>query len=140
MVLLIFGILAGALAYRLIAIGHETEQLEVDLVVRNIGVGLKLAIGERIMRGEEARIAELLEENPLNFLGETKVGAGETASLGAKRWRYVEATRELIYQTRQPAAFDGRVELRWHLAAHRDALGRTVGLGLESENDRLKAR
>lgn len=140
MVLLIFGILAGALAYRLIAIGHETERLEVDLVVRNIGVGLKLAIGERIMRGEEARIAELLEENPLNFLGETKVGAGETASLGAKRWRYVEATRELIYQTRQPAAFDGRAELRWHLAAHRDALGRTVGLGLESENDRLKAR
>ncbi len=125
-VLAVFGILAGALLNRLIAIEHETEQLEVALTIRHVHVGLKLAIGEKIMRGREAEIPALLDKNPLEFLGDTKVDAGETA-----HWRFDRDQRLLTYQPRQPEAFDGRTELRWKFAGHRDELGRMVGLGLE---------
>lgn len=131
-VLAIFGILAGALLSRLIAIEHETEQLEVALTIRHVHVGLKLAIGEKIMRGREAEIAALLDKNPLEFLGDTKeqvekVGAGETV-----HWRFDHDQRLLTYRPRQPEAFDGRIELRWQFVGHRDELGRTVGLRLEA--------
>ncbi len=125
-VLVIFGILATLLLNRLIALEHETEQLEVSLTLRHIHVGLKLAIGEHIMRGEEARIPELLGENPLNFLGQ-KVGSGGTAG----HWAYQPNARILIYRPRQPEAFEGRKELHWRYVGHTDSLGRTVGLQLE---------
>lgn len=126
-VLVIFGILAALLLDRLIALEHETERLEVSLTIRHIHVGLKLAIGEKIMRGQEADIAALLDRNPLEFLGEAqKVGAGGTAA-----WRYDPARRVLHYRPRQPAAFAGREELRWQYGGRRDELGRMVGLGLE---------
>jgi len=129
-VLAIFGILAGALLNRLIAIEHEAEQLAVVLTIRHIHVGLKLAIGEKIMRGREAEIEILLDKNPLDFLGDAKgqiekVGAGETA-----RWHYDPAQHLLCYRPRQPEAFAGRTELRWRFAGHRDELGRMVGLRL----------
>ena len=128
-VLAIFGILAGALLNRLIALEHETEQLEVALTIRHINVGLKLAIGEKIMRGHEVEIAALLEKNPMDFLGDTKakVGADETAG----QWAYQPTVRILIYRPRQPEAFEGRRELRWQYSGHTDSLGRTVGLRLE---------
>jgi len=126
-VLAIFGILATLLLNRLIAIEHETERLEVSLTIRHIHVGLKLAIGEKIIRGREEDIPALLEKSPLEFLGDAneKVGAGETA-----RWRYAPGDRLLSYRPRQPEAFGGREELRWRYAGHRDERGRMVGLGL----------
>lgn len=135
-VLAIFGVLATLLLERLVALEHETEQLEVSLTIRHIHVGLKLAIGERIMRGEEAKIAALVDENPLNFLGDTQkvgLGAGEGQNIGAGRtaWQYDPATRILSYQVRQPEAFDGRARLEWRFTGHVDTLGRNVGLRLE---------
>ena len=126
-VLVVFGILAHLLLARLVAIEHETERLEVDLTVRHINIGLKLAIGEHMMRGEESRIAALHAANPLDFLGQ-KVDAGETAS----RWQFTPHDRILRYQPRQPEAFDTQTELRWQLVGHQDTLGRTVGLKLEA--------
>lgn len=127
-VLCVFGVLAMLLLDRLVALERETERLEVALTVRHIHVGLKLAIGERIMRGEEARIAELLERDPLDFLGAAKVGAGGTAPGG---WSFDPADRTLYYRPRQPEAFEGRERLAWRLVGHADELGRTVGLRLE---------
>lgn len=128
-VLAIIGVLAYSLLDRLIALELETERLEVELTVRHINTGIKLAVGEAIMRGEEAHIAELLDENPLNFLGQ-KVGAGRTAS-GAKGWHYNPATRALSYRPRQPEAFGNQEKLAWRLRGHADEIGRTVGLRLE---------
>lgn len=126
-VLVILGILAAALFNRLLVIEHDTERLAVDLTIRHIHVGLKLAIGERIMRGRESEIAGLLTQSPLDFLGESeKVDIGETA-----RWHYHTAQRELSYRPRQPAAFDDHTELRWVFTGHRDEIGRMVGLRLE---------
>lgn len=134
-VLAILGVLAGSLLNRLIALEYETERLEVDLTLRHIDLGLKLAVGERIMRGEEARIAELAEANPLDFLGpdinrESVAATGRLPDL--TRWHYVPAKRDLTYRVRQPAAFEGKAELRWQFVASRDKLGRTVGLHLEA--------
>ena len=139
-VLAIFGVLATLLLNRLTALEHETEKLEVELTVRHINTGIKLAVADAIMRGEEMRIAALIEENPLNFLG-PKVGAGGTAqpdaaNMGAAPtlagWHYAADSRTLHYRPRQPAAFGGRDLLRWRYTSHTDELGRTVGLRLEA--------
>jgi prepilin-type N-terminal cleavage/methylation domain-containing protein len=132
-VLVIFGVLATLLFDRLVALEHETERLEVDLTVRHINIGIKTAVGERIMRGEEPRIAELLKENPMNFLGHApagKVGAGGTAYL-AGEWKFDPGSRILGYQPRQPAAFGGRTNLAWRFTGETDTLGRTIDLRLE---------
>lgn len=126
-VLAIFGILATLLLSRLVALEHDTERLEVSLTLRHIQVGLKLAIGERMMRGEDARIPELLQRNPLDFLAQQKVGAGETAG----HWQYEPASHTLRYRPRQPEAFAGHTQLEWRYTSHVDELGRTVGLTIE---------
>lgn len=130
-VLAIIGVLAHLLLDRLAAVERETERLAVDLTVRHIDIGLKLAIGERIMRGEEDRIAALLDDNPLHFLGTQKVGAGRTA---AESWHYDAASRVLTYRPRQPEAFGGSTQLDWRFTGHTDEIGRTVGLRLEPLN------
>jgi general secretion pathway protein G len=148
-VLVIIGVLAHILLDRLTTLEQETERLEVELTVRHINTGIKLAVADAIMRGEEMRIAALIEENPLNFLG-PKVGAGGTAqpdaaTMGTAQpdanpgtapaltgWRYDKASRTLSYRTRQPEAFGGREQLAWRYISHTDELGRTVGLRLEA--------
>lgn len=120
-VLAIFGVLATLLLDRLVELEHETERIEVDLTLRHIDIGLKLAIGERMMRGEETRIPALLEANPLDFLG----------TPAAQGWSYDAGSRTLGYRPRQPEAFGGRARLEWRYAGRTDELGRTVGLRLE---------
>lgn len=128
-VLALLGILATLLLDRLIEVEREAERLEVALTLRHIDIGLKLAIGERLMRGGEGRIAALLDANPLDFLDgmKKKVGAGGTAG----DWQYDPASRILVYWPRQPEAFAGRTQLAWRFTGHTDELGRTVGLRLE---------
>lgn len=139
-VLAIFGVLATLLLNRLVALEQATEQLGVELTVRHINTGIKLAVADAIMRGEEMRIAELIDENPLNFLA-PKVGAGETAQPDAANmgtaptlagWHYDKASRTLNYRPRQPQAFDGREQLAWRYISHTDELGRSAGLRLEA--------
>jgi len=126
----VLGILAGLLLDRLVDLEREAERLEVELALRNLGLGLRLAISEKVIRGEEASIGTLLEADPLEWLGAapTKVGASETAP----RWHYDTSTHILSYRPRQPAAFDGQEELAWRLAARHDGSGRVVGLTIEA--------
>lgn len=134
-VLTILGVLAAVLLGRLTNVEREAERLEVALAVRNMRTGLKLAVGELIMHGEESRIADLLNENPLNFLGNQIVpqdaerSADDTASRSGE-WMFSSATRELNYRPRQPEAFDGRKRLSWRLEGSRDARGRMLDLRL----------
>lgn len=127
----IFGVLAVALLVRLNAIQAEAERTEVNLTVRNIRVGIQLAIGERIMRGEEARIIEVAEASPIDFLGHRPRGFNEGRSAEASgQWAYDPIGRELSYVPRLPEAFAGARELRWRYVARLDASGRTVGASL----------
>jgi hypothetical protein len=131
-VLVIIGVLAHILLDRLTTLEQETERLEVELTVRHINTGIKLAVGERIMHGQESGIANLIDENPLSFLGQpAKVGAGETAST-LDSWHYEPDSRTLTYRPRQPESFGGRDLLRWRYTSHTDELERTVGLRLEA--------
>jgi hypothetical protein len=127
-VLVVIGALAHILLGRLITLEHETERLEVELTVRHINTGLKLAVAGAVMRGEEARIATLLTQNPLDFLGQHEDnGTGNTARL---HWHYEPDRRTLRYQPRQPEAFYGE-RLEWRFTGQQDDIGRTAGLRLE---------
>lgn len=128
-VVALLGILAAVLLDRLGELERQAERLEVELALRNLRMGLTLAIGEKVIRGEEAKLGELLDEDPLKWLGVVpqELGAGETAP----RWRYDPATHVLSYRPRQPTAFSGREALAWRLAPIRDAAGRTTGIGIE---------
>lgn len=130
----IVGVLAFLLQGRLLNLEAETERLEVDLTLRNARVGLQLAIGERLMRGEEHRLGELLETNPIKFLGREPQGyIGETTKRGGPgSWRYDERTRTLSYRPRQPAAFGGTVELHWQMRSSGVRGGRVSGIRIEA--------
>lgn len=135
-IIAIFGVLATALLVRLHAIEAEAERTEVDLTVRNIRVGIQLAIGERIMHGEEERIVEVAQASPLDFLGHRPRGfnAGARAPETSGEWAYDPLLRELAYLPRLPGAFGGAEELRWRYVARQDSSGRTVGASLVGLN------
>ena len=127
----IFGVLATALLTRLDTIQAEAERTEVDLTVRNIRVGIQLAIGERIMRGEENRISEVAEASPIDFLGRRPRGftEGRVAETSGQ-WAYDPVRRELSYLPRLPQAFADARELRWRYLARADASGKVIGVSL----------
>ncbi len=132
----IFGVLAAVLMQRLSAIQSAAERTEVDLTVRNIRVGIQLAIGEHIMRGEEQRIGEVAQASPVDFLGHRPRGfnAIATEPEASGEWAYDRLRRELAYRPRQPQAFGGAEELRWRYVARIDPSGRTVGASLVALN------
>lgn len=130
-IVVIFGILATILLVRLHGIEVEAERTEVDLTVRNIRVGIQLAIGERIMRGEEDRIVEVAQGSPIDFLGHRPRGfTDDKAAETSGQWAYNPVVRELIYLPRLPQAFDGAAELRWRYVARVDSSGKAVGASL----------
>ncbi len=131
----ILGVLAAALLVRLNDIQAEAERTEVDLTVRNIRVGIQLAIGERIMRGEEGRIIEVAQASPIDFLGHRPRGFtnGRFAEASGQ-WAYDPVRRELSYMPRLPAAFANATELHWRYVARLDSSGRTVGASLVGLN------
>lgn len=135
LVVTMFGILAAALLDRLVGVEQAAERTEVDLTLRNMRVGLQLAVGERLMRGQENRLAELVDANPVGFLGRIPSGyRGETSdSDGPGTWRFDPASHILAYRPRQPGAFAGREELRWRMGTQQATRGgRIQGIRLES--------
>ena len=131
----IFGVLAMALLMRLNAIQAEAERTEVNLTVRNIRVGIQLAIGDRIMRGEEDRIGEVAQASPIDFLGHRPRGFGAGSfPEESGQWAYDPVRRELSYLPRLPEAFADARELRWRYVARVDSSGKTVGASLVGLN------
>ena len=126
--------LVAALGYGLNEALATLEEARVDIVVRNMRSGLQVAIGERLMRGQDNRLGELLAANPLKFLAELpEAYVGETARQdGAGTWRFDPESRSVEYRPRHPGAFEGRRELRWRVLAVGTAAGRPVGLRLEA--------
>lgn len=131
----IFGLLAAIVLVRLEIVEAEAERTAVDLVLRNVRVGMQLAVGERIIQGEEHRIADILTANPLDFLAQRPpVGdaPGLPPVMGA--WTYDHRSHELRYHPRQARAFDDGKKLRWRLVPRIDSAGRTVGVALDEVN------
>lgn len=131
----IFGVLGTLLLVRLNAIQAEAERTEVELTVRNIRVGIQLAIGERIMRGEEWRLGEVAQASPIDFLGHRPRGFSEgRVAVEEGQWAWDPVQRELSYLPRLQAAFGDARELRWRYVARVDAAGKTVGVSLVALN------
>jgi hypothetical protein len=130
----IVGLLATVLLVRLAALEAESERLEVDLTVRNIRVGIQHAVGERVMRGEESRIPEIVSANPLSFLGHPASSSFAKSAQGRGGWSYDMQERELRYQPRSPGLSAESRDLRWRYVARRDSSGRIVGAALEAVN------
>lgn len=134
-VVAVFGILAAALLVRLNEIEAEAERTEVDLTVRNIRVGIQLAIGERIMRGEEESLDEITGASPLDFLGHKPRGYGDGRVAEVPgQWAYDPVRRELSYMPRSPSAFNGAYELRWRYLARTNPAGKASGAALVELN------
>lgn len=129
--LTMIGALAAVLLDRLLEVEREAERTEVGLTVRNMRVGLTLAVGERLMQGREDRLGELLDADPTAFLGQMPRGRGDGGT-GPGAWRFDRGTRILAYRPRQPEAFGGRSELCWRISAFGPIHGRIVGIALEN--------
>lgn len=130
----IAGVAALVLLDRLLGMERESERTEVMLTIRNIRVGLQLAVGEYLMRDQEDRLPEILEADPTVFLGRLPRGytATDNVAQDPGSWGFNPASRVLSYRPRQPEAFGGATELRWKLAGQRSSYGRMVGIRLES--------
>jgi hypothetical protein len=126
--------LAAALALVLNETQATMEEAQVDIIVRNMRTGLQVAIGERLIRGEDNRLGELLTANPIRFLNHAPEGyIGEsTLADGSGSWRFDPEKRVLEYRPRHRGAFGGQEALRWRLQAAGTPAGRTVGLRLEA--------
>ncbi|HQR04209.1 MAG: hypothetical protein JSR19_08455 [Proteobacteria bacterium] len=131
--IIVIALLGAVFLSRIADIERQTEQLAVDLTIRNIRVGLQLAIGERIMEGREDSLADLLVADPLEFLGRVPEGYFNEPGPppASARWHFSRARHELTYWPRQPEAFGGRRELHWQLRAVSVRGGRVDGLRLE---------
>lgn len=136
-VVALIGVLAAILLDRLITIQAEAERLAVSLTIRNMRTGLQLAIGERLMRGREDTLRELLSANPVTLLVRPPDGyVGDAAApAGAGSWRYDASRGVLEYRPHRPDAFEGRTALRWRLVARGDDGLRVRGLRLEPESE-----
>lgn len=134
LVIALVGCVSLVLATRLKGLEEAGERMEVELTIRNMRVGLQLAMGERIMKGEEARLEELIGANPVGFLGRTpaRYREGDGTDAGPGDWWFDPARRTLGYRPRQAEAFGATAALRWQVRARGRLGGRVVGLGLEA--------
>jgi hypothetical protein len=127
----IFGVLGALLLQRLALVEEYTERTEGDVTIRNIRTGIQLAIGERIVRGEQDRLAEVAAASPVDLLGKHPRGfVTAPAATAAGQWAYDPQGRELSYLPRRPGTFGDADRLRWRLVARTDAAGKVFGASL----------
>jgi len=132
-VAVIFAVLVAFLLGRLGDVQEEAERSEVDLIVSNIRAGLRMAVDQRMARGQGDDPGALLNRNPVEFLGSPPRGyvdaTGDTNGLGV--WYFDSKTRILAYRTRHPEVFEGKAELRWRIVSQTGGADNAAGLELE---------
>ena len=130
----VIGIVITAFLSRVDGIQAESERTEVELTIRNMRVGLQLAVGDHIMGGRDEQIRNLLERNPFRFLERLPSGYEGEAMLPSRAggWVYDPLRRVLAYQPRLKESFPGRELLRWHYEAVAAPGDRLAGLRISS--------
>lgn len=131
-VVCIFGVLALVFLERMERVQGDAERTEVQLTIRNMRLGMQLAVGELMMRGEEQRMGDLVAANPIRFLEKQPPGyEGEVTSPDRRGgWVFDPIRKEIAYRPRLPQAFEGRDELRWRYQSVAFAADRLGGLRL----------
>ncbi len=99
----VVGILATELLDTLRYTQEQTEKLVVESTIRNISAGLLAAVAERMFRGQDGRIRELLETNPVIWLEKPPAGyLGEFSSgpleVPPGAWFFDQTSKELKYR------------------------------------------
>lgn len=133
----VFGVLATALLARLEYVQGEAERTEVELTLRNMRVGIQLAVGDLIMAGKDDEIRALARRNPFRFLEKMPKGyEGEAAfPAHAGGWSYDTNRNELLYQPKSVNAFDGREMLRWRFESVTAGADRMAGLRITAVDE-----
>ena len=124
---LFFCTLALVFADRILDAKEAGERAVVELTVRNMRVGLQLAVAEAVMEGRERETRGWAGTNPVRWLATPPVGyVGECGQpgpqgLGDGEWCFDVPRRELIYRPRNTRhlAVAGAAEanglLRWRV-------------------------
>lgn len=122
--LVVIAIVAGIIVLAVLVTEAQSERLAMTLAIRNMRTGLQLAMAEKLMRGEDKSMGELAETNPLELIGQSS-GSGVRGD-----WQFDARRHELVYRPLIAMAFEGRKELRWHIAGIPGPGGRVMGLRL----------
>lgn len=111
-VVVIIGILAGALLERMLPLIGRAERAAFLQVRSQIDSALLLEAAERIASGESHRLAELPDRNPMslllrapgNYVGPLPHAA--SADLARAAWYFDEQDRKLVYRPGRQAKFE----------------------------------
>ena len=133
-VAVIISVLVGMLLTRTSDVQLAAERTEVDLTVRNIRAGIRMAVDAYTVRGQWDRLGTLAASNPVVFLSSPPRGyAGEAAASNIPgSWRFDPQIHVLAYRPRQPEAFEGETELRWRMSTQRGIDGHVAGIELKN--------
>ena len=124
--LAVIAVVAGIIVLAMLVTEAQSERLAMTLAIRNMRTGLQLAMAEKLMRGEDKSMGELAETNPLELIGQPN--GSSSGAIGD--WQFDTRRHELIYRPLITMAFEGRSELRWHIAGVPGPSGRVTGLRL----------
>ncbi len=127
---------------------ERAEKQAVELTLRNMRTGLKLAMGEVMMQQRESEMAAWVGSNPVRWLGSPPGGyrgecsTEESRNLSGGEWCFERYRRELVYRPHHPdhlhplSAGSERQcsHLSWRVARAQESLpsGGFVSLRLEA--------
>ncbi|HUY03858.1 MAG TPA: hypothetical protein VMV33_11275 [Rhodocyclaceae bacterium] len=119
----VIAILALTALVRLQEIEEISEKTVIDTTLRNIDSGLRQAMAEDIIHGQEGRIALLIGANPVRYLAQPPAGyLGEyqqaPVPVPSGAWFFDSTRRELCYRPKldRHLVIDGESPLlRWRI-------------------------
>lgn len=132
------------LVFALLDAEEAAEKMVVEGTVRNMRVGLNLAMREAIIAGRDSEISGWAGSNPLRWLGTSPGGdLGDCPAVGHQAlpeaaWCFDRAAGQLLYRPRHgrylqmAAGADAEKVLRWRVVRQNRATdGRFVGVSVE---------
>jgi general secretion pathway protein G len=135
-VAVLLAILAGLLLRWVVEYQERAEKTVVELTLRNLRSALRWQVGQRMIHGGAADLAQLAGANPVawldrpppGYLGELAGPANERS--GGGNWYFDNAAGELAYVPNLSAHLAvhrrGAGELRWQLRALKFSTGTDV--------------
>jgi len=127
---------------------ERAEKQAVELTIRNMRTGMKLAMGEVMMQQRESEMAAWVGSNPVRWLGSPpgsyrgECSTEESWNLSGGEWCFERYRRELVYRPHHPdhlhplSAGSERQcsHLSWRVARAQESLpsGGFVSLRLEA--------
>ena len=147
-VLVLLGSLALGLLWALNDAKERAEKQVVELSLRNMRTGMKMAMGEALMRQREGEMVSWVGINPVLWLAGPPTGyrgecsAEESRNLSAGEWCFERENRVLVYRPRSSDHLRALVEgqslecsqLSWRVTrvSESAASGGFIGLRIEA--------